>query len=26
LADARSAVAACPVAAIELEDDVGTEE
>jgi ferredoxin len=26
LADARNAVAACPVAAIELEDDVGTEE
>jgi len=26
LADARSAAAACPVAAIELEDDVETEE
>ncbi len=26
LADARSAAAACPVAAIELEDDVGPEE
>jgi len=26
LADAQSAAAACPVAAIELEDDVGTAE
>jgi ferredoxin len=26
LADARRAAAACPVAAIELEDDVGTEQ